>query len=296
MDLRCVKTFVKTAELGSFTKAAAELCYVQSTVTMQIQQLERELGFPLFDRIGKRISLTALGEEFLNYAYELLHIAGKAEAMSKSKSCERGRLRIGVPESVMFAKLLKILPQFKRDYSDVELCIKTGHTSQLLKELKQNELDIVYTSADLNTDPDICCYDCKKERIVFVCAKNHPLASKQGVGADELMSHEFLVTEREGVCYTRLKQLAARHSAVVLTSVEVDSVYVITELVKRGMGIAFLPEYAITDKLQDGGLVKIDTDIEPQEYYCQVLCHKSRWVSPAVTALIDIIKKTERYK
>jgi len=70
----------------------------------------------------------------------------------------------------------------------------------------------------------------------------------------------------------------------------VDSVYVITELVKRKMGIAFLPEYAITDKLSDGELVKIDVDIAPQEYYSQILCHKSRWISPAISHLIDIIK------
>lgn len=290
MDLRCVKTFIKAAELESFTKAATELCYVQSTVTMQIQQLERELGFPLFDRIGKKISLTSFGKEFLNYAYELVHIASKAESMAKNASREHGRLRIGVPESVMFAKLMGILPQFKSEYPDVELCIKTGHTTQLLKELKQNQLDIVYTSADLNTDPDICCYDSKMEHIVFVCGESHPLANKKSVRVSELMSYEFLVTEREGVCYTRLKQIAAKYGEVVLTSVEVDSVFVITELVKIGMGIAFLPEYAITDKLSDGELVKIDVDIAPQEYYSQILCHKSRWVSPAISHLIDIIK------
>ena len=292
MDLRCVKTFVKAAELESFTKAATQLSYVQSTVTMQIQQLESELGFPLFDRIGKRVSLTSFGEEFLNYAYELLHIASKAQTMANEKARERGKLRVGVPESVMFAKLLKILPQFKNEYRDIELCIKTGHTTQLLKELKQNELDIVYTSADLNTDPDICCYDSKTEHIVFVCGATHPLANKASVSISELMSYEFLITEREGVCYTRLKQIAAQNNEVVLTSVEVDSVYVITELVTSGMGVAFLPEYAIKDSLLQGKLVKIDVDIAPQEYYSQILCHKSRWVSPAVSALISIIKKT----
>ena len=290
MDLRCVRTFIKAAELESYTKAAAELCYVQSTVTMQIQQLERELGFPLFDRIGKKISLTSFGKEFLNYAYELQHIAGKAEALAKDASRERGRLRIGVPESVMFAKLMKILPKFKAEYCDVELCIKTGHTTQLLKELKQNQLDIVYTSADLNTDPDICCYDSKKEHIVFVCGQGHPLANKKDVGISELMSYDFLVTEREGVCYTRLKQIAAKHGEVVKSSVEVDSVFVITELVKNKMGIAFLPEYAISDKIDGGELVKIDALLDAQEYYAQVLCHKSRWISPAISHLIDIIK------
>ena len=79
MDIRSIETFIKVAELGSITKAADELNYVQSTVTTQIKQLEKELGYPLFDRIGKKISLTVMGERFLSIAYELLKVSEKAE-------------------------------------------------------------------------------------------------------------------------------------------------------------------------------------------------------------------------
>ena len=69
MDIRNIRAFVRVAELKSFSKAAAELDYVQSTVTMQVRQLEQELGYPLFDRIGKRVSLTAMGAEFLTCSF-----------------------------------------------------------------------------------------------------------------------------------------------------------------------------------------------------------------------------------
>ena len=85
MDIKNVETFVKVAELESFTRASEALSYVQSTVTMQIKQLEKELGFPLFDRIGKKISLTDSGREFLDVAYELLHSVEKAESIGKNK-------------------------------------------------------------------------------------------------------------------------------------------------------------------------------------------------------------------
>ena len=68
MDIKSIRTFVRVAELKSFTKAANEMNYVQSTVTMQIKQLEKELGYPLFDRIGKKVSLTLNGMQFLSYA------------------------------------------------------------------------------------------------------------------------------------------------------------------------------------------------------------------------------------
>ena len=71
MELRNVKTFIKIAEIGNFSRAASDLGYAQSTVTMQIQTLERELGVSLFERNGKSAVLSAAGKEFLDYAYDL---------------------------------------------------------------------------------------------------------------------------------------------------------------------------------------------------------------------------------
>ena len=87
MELRNVKTFIKIAEIGNFSKAATELGYAQSTVTMQIQTLERELGVSLFERNGKSAVLSAAGKEFLDYAYNLQ----RCEAMAAF--CGRGRSR-----------------------------------------------------------------------------------------------------------------------------------------------------------------------------------------------------------
>lgn len=111
MDIKNVKTFIKVAELGSFTKAAEELLYVQSTVTIQIKQLEKELGFPLFDRVGRKIFLTAAGEEFLSLAYELVNMLSSAERIG-GKS-QQTLLRIGVSESLLFSVITDFLPNFK---------------------------------------------------------------------------------------------------------------------------------------------------------------------------------------
>ena len=113
MDIRNIQTFIRVAELKSFTKAADELNYVQSTVTMQIQQLEKELGYPLFDRIGKKVSLTSLGMEFLTYAYEILHAVEKAETLGRNSDNAHGILRLGVSESILFGVLADFLPAFK---------------------------------------------------------------------------------------------------------------------------------------------------------------------------------------
>lgn len=291
MDIRTIRTFIQVAEQNSFTKAAEELNYVQSTVTMQIQQLEKELGYPLFDRIGKKISLTSSGTEFLAYAYEIHQAMEKAETLGKSTAHIPGILRLGASESILFGPILDLLPSFKEAFPLLDLRIKTGHNMGLLDQLKQNQLDMVYLSAAPNTDPDLRCHYMRRESMIFLGSPSHPLAGKRRIPFAELMTFEFLLTEREGICVTRLKELSARYHTALNASVEIDSIYMITELVQQGLGLAFLPEYAVRKKLEDGLLCKLDVDLPPQVYYTQVLCHKNKWISPFMAGLLDQIEK-----
>ncbi len=289
MDIRSIQTFLRVAELKSFTRAAEELNYVQSTVTTQIQQLEKELGYPLFDRIGKKVSLTNLGLEFLNYAYEIHHTVEKAEMLGKTPEDIHGVLRLGVSESILFGAMMELLPIFKEQYKNLDLRIKTGHTTELLEQLKQNQLDMLYLSANLNTEPNLTCHYVHTEHMIFISGAGHLLAKKQRISMEELMQYDFLITEREGICCGRLRELAAEHGVTIKDSVEIDNIYVIAELVERGMGLAFLPEYAVQERLKNGTLVQLDVDIPPQIYYSQVLCHKNRWMSPFMKGLLDMI-------
>ena len=110
------------------------------------------------------------------------------------------------------------------------------------------------------------------------------------------MMHNFLVTEHEGICYGRLCELAAQHEATLSNSIEVDNVFVIAELIKKGMGLAFLPEYAVLKQIEEGTLAKLDVDMEPQTYYSQILCHKNRWLSPFMAGFIEMIKEARPEK
>lgn len=290
MDVRNIETFIRVAELGSFTKAANELGYVQSAVTMQIQQLEKELGVPLFDRIGKKVSLNELGTEFLEHAYQIIRTMQEALHLGKNIKDVHATLRLGVLESLLFSNMLKLLPKFKEAYKNVNLQIKMDHASELLKQLKENQLDIVYLSAGLNTDPDLCCYYKRREHLVFVSNPRHSAVNKKKISPKELFENDFIVTERSGICYGRLREIAQQHNAQLHTSVEVDSIAAIVGFLKKNNALAFLPEYSVKKELNEGSLSKIDIDLQPQTYYSQILCHKKRWLSPFVLELIEEIK------
>lgn len=290
MDIKNLKTFISVAKLGSFTKAANEMNYVQSTVTTQIQQLEKELGYPVFDRIGKKVSLTTLGAEFLKSAYSILNILEKAETKGKDTYNMQGKLRIGVSESLMFDVIMKILPDFKAKFKNLEITVKTAHLSELFTALKQNLLDIIYISADLNQDAELQSYYKRREELVFVCEKEYLLAGQKDIPLYELANHNFILTESDGFCNNKLKKFMNEKNIPLNISIEVDSVFVIAELVKSGMGLAFLPEFFIKSKLDNGSLVRLDLQTKPQYYYSQIIIHKSRWISPFIEEFINMIK------
>lgn len=294
MDIRNIRTFVRVAELQSFTKAAEEMGYVQSTVTMQIQQMERELGYPLFDRIGKKVSLTSLGREYLGYAYEILRVMEKADNLGKDPTELRGALRVGVLESLLFGVLMELLPTFRQKYKNVSIQLKIGESAELLQQLKQNQLDLVYLSWDLNTDPDLHCCCKQQQQLVFLCDPKHPAAAGRSISLEKLLEYDLVATEHIGICYTRLRQLAAQRNAVIRDFMEVDSTVVVIDMVKKGMGIAFLPEYAVSKQLQEGSLVRIDTDLPPQLLYSQILCHKNRWISPFMAGFVEMVENLQR--
>ena len=123
MEVRTAVTFLRVAELQSFSRAAQQLGYSQAAVTVQIKQLEQELGTQLFERIGRRTKLTEHGAQFVPRAMELVEAARKAENFLQDQGRAAGSLRIGTAESLFMSTLVPLLPEFHRLCPLVEICL-----------------------------------------------------------------------------------------------------------------------------------------------------------------------------
>lgn len=291
MDIQTIKTFIQIAKLENFSKVAEELNYAQPTITMQMQKLEKELGFPLFERIGRKNHLTLAGKEFLIYAEKILYLTEKAGTIGQDLKTLKGIIKIGVLESLLFAKLLPVLSSFRQKFPNLEVNIKLGQTIELIELLKQNKLDIIYVSTDELADPNLnCCYK-KTEELVFAVSSTHPLAALRNVSAKKIFDYPFIVTEPTGYCYKRLSEIFAEKNCTLRHEVVVDSIAAITTLLRNGQSVAFLPKYSLKEDLMQEQLTIISTDILPQFYYSQLLCAKYKWMSPFIEELIDDIKK-----
>lgn len=197
MEFREIATFLQAAQLKSFSKAAKKLNYSQGTVTIQIKNLEEELGVRLFDRIGKQISLTSRGEQFYQYAVTLMKNMEEIKCSLSDSRKLTGSLALGTIESLCSSLLPPILSEYHRHFPKVNVSVVIDSPRVLLDRLNDNSLDIVYFLDKRISDPRWIKVLEEPEDIVFAASSLHPLAGRSGLKLDEIISHPFLLTEKQ---------------------------------------------------------------------------------------------------
>lgn len=290
MELKNINTFLKVVEQQSFSKAAAQIGYTQSTVTIQIQTLEKELGVSLFDRFNKSIRLTPQGEQFLTYARELSELADAAVESFQETDVLRGSLHIAMAPSICTTFFPDILALYHARYPEVLLKVDTNGTEQLFHKLNHNEVDFVYTFDHRIYRKEQVIELEHEEQVCFVCPPDHPLRDKR-VSLEELAKEPLLLSE-PGMSYREdLEQLMAEHSLELHPVLELSQTQMLMDLVKKGSGISFLPAYVIREAVYNKELAVLDIPECNISEWRQVLRHRDKKMTPQMGAMIEILKE-----
>ena len=141
MEIRNLNTFLHAASLQNITRAAAELGYSQSAVSVQIRQLEQELGMPLFDRIGKNVYLTDFGRSLVPYARSAVAAVAAVENFGKSDAVLGGAIRVGITDSLFELLMKPLLPAYHARFPKVRVELLVDTTVNLTQLLQQVECE-----------------------------------------------------------------------------------------------------------------------------------------------------------
>lgn len=291
MDYRQVQTFLVVADLLHVTRAAEQLGYAQSSVTAHVRALEEELGVPLFERLGKRIALTEAGRRFRPHAQKLLALTEEGRAAAQAQHQVQGLLRIGAPESLCAYRLPAVLRSFQARFPKVQLQIETGTCAHLRAGLRAGSIDLFIALDEVRAEPDLLHRSLTPEPICLVAYPWHPLAGRP-VGPADLRGESVIQTEA-GCSYREVFEsiLAAAgeetEATMVFTSIEA-----IKQCVMAGLGISLLPRVACLNELAEGALVELDWAGPPIAMATQLIYHRDKWLSPAMTAFIDVVGQT----
>lgn len=287
MDIHVLNTFVAVCEYSGFSAAAEKLGYTQSTVSSQIRQLEAELDTVLFDRFYHRTTLTADGEQVLQYARSIL--ASEKEMLTALKKTEMiaGDIRLAMSSSICNRYFRGDFLEFRRRYPNINLVVIESGTQQMFDILRRNEADLVFTlDSHIYHSEFIICAE-REEKVHFAAAANHPLLAKGTLSLGEICAEHFVLTE-SGMSYRRLldDKLASR-SLEIKPVLEIGNPLQICSIVQASELLSFLPDFITGRYLERGELSLLPVEDCDISVWTQLLIHRNKWRSPALNAFIE---------
>jgi DNA-binding transcriptional LysR family regulator len=290
MEVRQLQIFCTLSDELSFTRTAEKVHTVQSNVTAQIKALEEELGTPLFDRLGRRVSLTDAGRNFLPFASQALAAMDQGQRAIETGAEPSGPLRIGAPESVLTYRLPQVLHAFRRHFPHVELIFSpyTGMTFAL--ELEAGKLDMAISMTDSKPSSNIKFIHLRMEQVFLLADPSHPLASKPSVKPSDLAGQNLLLTEAGCSYREKLDRILALANIRPANITEFASVEAIKQCISLGMGLGLLPAIVVARELRQHHLKALSWAGPPLDIATRIIWHKDKWISPAMAAFMKMVK------
>ncbi len=289
MEIRNLKTFATIARLQSFTKAADMLGYAQSTVTSQIQSLEEELGGILFERLGRKVTLTKNGENLLLYAEQILKLNQAAKDVISNSNGTKGTLTIGTPESFCMNCMPELLKKYRENYPDVEIKLRIGTCCEFHHFLQHNTVDLAFFLDQPIEDEHLVTHILFDEPVMIIASPAHPLAQKgRSITPQDLDGQSLVLTESGCVYRERFEKTLAGAKVRSCYTLEVTSVEVIKRFTINNIGLTVLSRVAVEHELAANQLVALPWNGPSFDVKAQLAYHKRKWVSPAMRAFIDL--------
>ncbi|WP_150275308.1 LysR family transcriptional regulator [Paenibacillus tepidiphilus] len=240
MDVKALKTFQLIVKHGSFVRAADELNYAQSTVTMQIQKLEAELGTALLTR-GKELGLTEAGRLLYEQSLPMLKNMEQLENNLKNLATgESGHVRIGVTEPTASYRLPAMLKAFLSENPGIRVSLEIASTAALADSVAAGRLDFaVCTSPGLQSE--LFFEPWFQEEFIALLPSDHPLAGREVITAGDLTADRLLITAA-GCPYRRKLEMVLQETGnIQLDTMEIGSMTALKYYVESGLGIALVP-------------------------------------------------------
>lgn len=287
MDIRQLRTFSESCRTLNFTRTANVLGCSQANVTMQIQQLERELGVRLFERLGKQLSLTDSGGTLLRYAEKAIACVDAAKAAVQDSTHV---LTIGAAESLCVYRLPEILKKYRALYPEVQIIMKLLICDEYVSSLESNSVDILFSLGFKLNAPNCRIVGTRKEPVVVCAHPEHPLTRRASIGAKDFAKAPLLLTG-EHCCYRNafLRYLESEYIYPTL-AMETYSIQALKQAAIQGIGICVLPKMAVSEELERKTLVPLPVKGINWGIVSQVAYHKDKWLSPGVQGLLDCMR------
>lgn len=288
VTFRQLSVFESVARHLSFSRAAEEMHLTQPAVSMQIKQLEENVGLPLFEQLGKKIFLTEAGRELHHYSRVIAQQLREAESvLAELKGLERGKLNISVVSTANYFAP-QLLAKFCAIHPMVKVSLNVGNRESVLKQLDDNEIDL----AILGTPPegiDVQAYPFMENRLVIIASSDHPLAGEKSIPAFLLQNEAFVMREQGSGTRLAAEKYFSSHHVSVKTAMEMSTNEAVKQAVQAGMGLGILSLDTVKLEVETGRLKILDVEGFPIIRHWYLVHRKQKRLSGIAQAFKDFL-------
>lgn len=242
--LHQLKVFEAAARHSSFTRAAEELFLTQPTVSMQIKQLTKSVGLPLFEQVGKRLYLTEAGRELFATCRQIFETIAQFEMkVADLKGLKQGQLRLAVITTAKYF-IPRLLGPFCQLYPGIDIALQVTNHEGILERMTSN-LDDLYIMSQVPEHLDVNCEPFLDNPLVVIAPLNHPLAKETNISLQRLSSEPFIMREPGSGTRRTIQNLLDEHELTVKVKLELGSNEAIKQAIAGGLGISVLSRHTL---------------------------------------------------
>jgi len=248
ITLKQLKILEAIAARSSYTKAAKSLFMTQPAVSMQVKQMEIQIGLPLFDRDGKKVSPTQAGHELLHYAENIRQqLEEAAQVMEELKGMKRGKLHLTMASTANYFAP-QLIAAFHHEYPAAQVTLDVSNRTGLLNALDHNDTDMVIMGQPpqghkLIGIPFI------DNPLVVIAAPSHPLANRKHIALTEIADERFILREGDSGTRMAVENFFSKHDLQLITGMEMNRSEAIKQAVMAELGIGIVSLHTIEMEL-----------------------------------------------
>lgn len=285
--LHQLKVFEATARHGSFTRAAEELFLTQPTVSMQVKQLTKAIGLPLFEQVGKRLYLTDAGRELFGTCQEIFQQLDQLEmTVADLKGMKQGKLRLAVITTTKYF-MPRLLGPFCQKYTGIDVSLTVTNHERVIERLSDNQDDL-YVMSQIPEHLDVKAHPFLENPLVVVAPSNHPLVKEKNIPLKRIVEEPFIMRETGSGTRRALQKLLDAHNLSVKVRLELGSNEAIKQAIAGGLGISVLSRHTLLTDNSEVTILDVEDFPIEREWYIVYLAGKQ--LSVVASTFLDYLQ------
>jgi len=289
-----LELFLVAAKLKNFSRAADQMAISQPAFSAQIIKLEKILGVPMFERIGRRIELTEAGKVFERYSQKTLSTLREGkQAIDDMTQNVVGALRIGASTTIANYVLPEYLGSYNKLYPKCKIELMVNNTNQIEQSLLRSEIDMGLVEGPIQNTQRVSSYLFREDELVVVFSKSHRWKNRHSVTLEELQEEPLIIRERGSGTRKVFMDAIDPAQGNLNIAMELGNTEAIKRSAESNIGVAVISKSAVEHELKDKTLKFARIENFPIERRLSLIILKNKYISNPLKAFIKLLEPVE---